>query len=266
MSGSDKYKKLILASNGPVTTITLNRPEVHNALDRELSLELNSVVRELKDDRNLRVVVLRGAGGTFCSGDDVREFNEWGVDDPFWQVRMYQETVAILEDLPSITVAAVDGYCTGGGLELTLVCDFVIATKRSVWGMPEIDWEITPGWGGISRIGRFAGRRKSKEWNLLGALFDAATAERHDLVNRLVDAEDLDKEVEALTEVLLMKNQQALRRTKKYLNLAEELHVSGGLGFESEATPRQMGQGVADFKDRDARAARRTLSKDFWQD
>src|SRR5581483_9947737 len=103
--------------------------------------------------------------------------------------RLYQETVKIIEDLTPITIAAVDGVCTGGGLELTLVCDFVIATDRSRWGMPEIDWDITPGWGGTSRLARIAGRRKAKEWNRLGALFTAETAARYNLVNRSVRRE-----------------------------------------------------------------------------
>ena len=94
---------------------------------------------------------------------------------------MYQETVTMIDNLVPVTIAAVDGVCTGGGLELTLVCDFVVATNRSRWGMPEINWDITPGWGGTAKIAKFAGRRKAKEWNLIGALFSAAVAERHDL-------------------------------------------------------------------------------------
>src|SRR5882757_5749036 len=92
----------------------------------------------------------------------------WTEDDPYWQARQYQETAQMIEDLTPITIAAVDGVCTGGGLELTLVCDFVVATDRSRWGMPEIDWDITPGWGGVTRLARFAGRRKTKELNLIG--------------------------------------------------------------------------------------------------
>jgi enoyl-CoA hydratase len=163
------YEKLTFGRDSAVTTITLNRPKVHNALDKQLSDELNRAVRAVRDDRACRVLILRGAGDTFCAGDDLREFNEWTEDDGYWQVRLYQETVQIIENLTAITIAAVDGMCAGGGLELTLVCDFVIATDRSRWGMPEIDWDITPGWGAISRLSRFAGRRKAKEWNLIGA-------------------------------------------------------------------------------------------------
>src|SRR6201987_3542707 len=263
---TDSYKNLIFDRHGSVTTITLNRPEVHNALDRELSDELNRAVREVREDRKCRVLILRGAGDTFCAGDDITEFNTWSPDDPYWQVRKYQETVQIIEDLTPITIAAVDGVCTGGGLELTLVCDFVIATDRSRWGMPEIDWDITPGWGGTSRLPRFAGRRKAKEWNLIGALFDAATAERYDLVNRVVAPEDLTAEVEALCQVMLRKHPLTVRPTKFIMNKGADLHISGALAFDVPLTPFGGTTGIADFTDRDARARRRELSRDFWQD
>ena len=266
------YEHLLFDRSGPVTTITLNRPEVHNALDRKLSDELNRAVRAVREDRECRVFILRGAGETFCAGDDIKEFNTWGPDDGYWQVRLYQETVQIIEDLTPVTIAAVDGVCTGGGLELTLVCDFVIATPRSRWGMPEIDWDITPGWGGTSRLPRFAGRRKAKEWNLIGALFDAATAERYDLVNRICAPAEIDEEVAALTEVMLAKNPVTLRRTKFIMNKGADLHVSGALAFEVPIQPADIGgdapltQGIADFTSPEKREQRRALSKHFWQD
>jgi enoyl-CoA hydratase len=265
MADTTSYEKLIFDRRGPITTIALNRPKIHNVLDRQLSAELNQAVRQVRDDRECRIMILTGAGETFCAGDDIKEFNEWRRDDGYWQVRSYQETVQIIEDLTPVTIAAV--VCTGGGLELTLVCDFVIATDRSRWGMPEIDWDITPGWGGTSRLVRFAGRRKAKEWNLIGALFDAATAERYDLVNRICAPKDLDREVESLCEVILTKDPYALRRTKFFMNKGADLHISGALAFEvtnslasSFPTP-----GIREFTTKEGREKRRKLSRDFWQ-
>ena len=158
--------------------------------------------------------------------------------------------------------------CTGGGLELTLVCDFVIATDRSRWGMPEVDWDFTPGWGGTSWLPRIAGRRKAKEWNLIGALFDAATAERHDLVNRVCAPQDLDREVAALCEVMLAKNPVTLRRTKFIMNKGADLHISGALAFEMPIEPFPSGfptSGIREFTMREGREKRRKLSRNFWQ-
>jgi enoyl-CoA hydratase len=257
-------RKLIVERSGPVTTVTLNRPGVHNALDRDLSEQLNHAVREIRDDRDCRVVVFQGAGNTFCAGDDVAEFNEWEEGIVGRQIRLYQETSKIIEDLIAITIAKVDGIAVGGGLELTLVCDFVVATDRSRWGMPEIDWEITPGWGGTNRLAWFAGRRKAKEWNLIGALFDAATAERHHLINRLTTPERLDAEVQALIDVLLAKNPRTLERTKKCLNHGAN-NIDFGLALESEWIGRNTTAGISDFRDRERREQRRNLSKTFWQ-
>jgi len=264
--------KLIVDQHGAVTTITLNRPRVHNALDQEISAELNAAVKDVAVDRDCRVLILRGAGDTFCAGDDIKEFLTWTDDDPYWQARQYQETAQMIEDLTCITIAAVDGVCTGGGLELTLTCDFVVATDRSRWGMPEIDWDITPGWGGVTRLARFAGRRKAKEWNLVGQLFDARTAERHDLINRICKPADLNREVDALVAVMVAKNPITVRRSKFALNKGADLPLSGAMAFEVPIQPfankpgRFATAGMEDFAKPDTRAARRKVSKAFWQD
>jgi enoyl-CoA hydratase/carnithine racemase len=263
--------KLIVGHDGPVTTITLNRPEVHNALDQELSAELNVAVKDVSVDRGCRVLVLRGAGDTFCAGDDVKGFQNFGPDDGPWEIRMYQETANIIDNLVPVTIAAVDGVCTGGGLELTLVCDFVVATTRSRWGMPEINWDITPGWGGTGRLSKFTGRRKAKEWNLIGALFTATTAERYDLVNRLCGAEDLDREVAALIEVLLSRNAHTTTVTKYFVDKGADLDMWASLYFEGAPQrialgQRGPGQGIKDFADKASREARRKVVMNFWQD
>src|ERR1700724_504063 len=147
--------KLIVDQDGAVTTITLNRPRVHNALGQEISSELSAAVKDVAVDRDCWVLILRGAGDTFCAGDDIKGFLDFAPDDGPWNIRMSQETVNIIDDLVPVTIASVDGVCTGGGLELTLVCDFVIATHRSRGGMPEINWDITPGWGGSAKIANF---------------------------------------------------------------------------------------------------------------
>jgi len=198
-----------------------------------------------------------------------------GGHDAYWQIRLYQETAQILEDLDAITVAKVDGVCTGGGLELTLVCDFVVATEDSRWGMPEIDWGITPGWGGTSRLARHVGWRKAKEWNLIGALFSGKVAEAHGLVNRLCSQEVLGTEVDSLVEVMLEKNRSTLRRTKFIMNKGVDQHISASLAMEVAIMPypanieqkfAQDEASIADFQTRGAREKRRLKSKYFWQE
>jgi enoyl-CoA hydratase/carnithine racemase len=261
--------KLIVRREDPIITITLNRPECHNALDIELSAELNETVKDINVDRDCRIVVLRGASETFCAGDDIKDFNTWtkgGRDIGPWQVRQYQETANLLDNLVPVTIAAVDGVCTGGGLELTLCCDFVVATRRSRWGMPEINWAITPGWGGTGRLSKYAGRRKAKEWNLLGALFSAATAEKNNLVNRLCEPDALDAEVEALIEVLLDKSPRSLWCTKYFVDKGADLDNESSLAFEGAPQREMLGDGVAAFVEKNTRDDRRKLVMSFWQD
>ena len=257
---------LIVKKDGPITTVILNRPEVHNALDREMSQELNDAVKEVNVDRECRVMVLTGAGNTFCAGDDIKEFNDWTAEDVRWQIRLYQETVALIEDLIPVTIAVVDGVCTGGGLELTLASDFVLATPRSRWGMPEINWDITPGWGGTSKLAKHVGRRKAKEWNLLGTLFSAAKAERHNLVNRLVEPSDMDAELERLIQIILSKHPQAMHATKFFIDRGADLDYQNVMAFEGTPQRVPFGEGTQAFVERGPRDDRRQLLTDFWFD
>lgn len=258
--------KLIVGKDGPVTRITLNRPTVHNALDKEVSQELHDAFRQVNFDRGCRVMVLCGAGDTFCAGDDVKEFNDFEPDEWLWQLRLYQQTVTILEHLDCVTIAMVDGVCTGGGLELTLASDFVVATTRSRWGMPEINWDITPGWGGTAKVAKYAGRRKAKEWNLLGTLFSAQKAERYDLVNRLVEPGDLESEVARLTEILLSKDPGTLRLTKYCIDHGADLDYGNVLALEGAPQRGTSWTGMRDFVERDTRDDRRRLLDGFWFD
>ena len=179
---------------------------------------------------------ISGAGGNFCAGDDLSEMasGAWGnANQVMRRVRMYQDMANTLEELDKITVCAVDGWCVGGGLEITMAADFVVATHRARWGMPEIDWGITPGWGGTTRMARLIGRRMTKEVNLLGALHPAQRALELGLFNRVVDDDRLDAEVEALIDVLLSKNQQGLRQLKFMINRNFEADLYTAQGFEA---------------------------------
>ena len=261
-------EKLYVEKNGPVTRITLNRPRIHNCLDRELSQELQDAIMAVNRDRECKILVLTGAGNTFCAGDDIKEFNDWKPEDPEWQVRIYQHTVRLLENLLPVTIALVDGICTGGGLELTLASDFVIATDRSRWGMPEINWDITPGWGGTAKIAKFAGRRKALEWNLLGTLFSAEKAERYDLVNRVVAPEDLESEGAKLIEILLSKNQQAVACTKHFVKKGADMDFANVMAFEGAPLRVHFkdAEGIRDFVETASRNERRKLLSGFWFD
>ncbi len=283
-----KYTDLIFEKKGEVTRITLNRPKKHNALTISLQKQLHEAIREVKFDLETRVLIISGAGNTFCAGDDINEMPGMAalnvtsesigdVDTPpastpmFMFIRMFQETAAMLEDLDCVTIAAVDGVCMGGGLELTLCCDFVLTTPDARWGMPEIDMGITPGWGGCTRMQRYVGRRKCKEINLLAYEFSGGDAENWGLANRVVESSELESETQALTDLILAKSRYAIRRTKFVLNKAAEGHLAQATAFEvpvdAAAGPGDNVQGIRNFADKtNDWFSIRDKSRGFWKD
>jgi len=229
-----EFEQLIYEEDGPVARITLNRPQRRNALSIQLSAELTSILERVQVSEAVKVLVIAGAGETFCAGDDITEMGLWGnANQIMRRVVGYQRMADTLEELDKVTIAAVDGHAVGGGLEITMACDFVVATRRALWGMPEIDVGITPGWGGTTRMARLIGRRMTKEVNLLGALHPASRAAELGLWNRVVDNRRLDEEVEALVEFVLAKNQQALRQLKFIINNGVEADLHTAQGFEA---------------------------------
>ncbi len=265
--------------DGPVARITLDRPEKRNALSIALSDELIRAIAAVQDSTAVNVLVIDGAGETFCAGDDITEMADWGdANGVMRRVRLYQSMANALEELDKVTVAAVDGFAVGGGLEITMACDFVVATRRARWGMPEVDVGITPGWGGTTRMARLIGRRMTKEVNILGALHPAARAVELGLWNRVVPDDRLGAEVDALVEVLLSKNQQAVRQLKFIINRGVEADLYTAQGFEAlsaaltgavsgawEVPDADRGAGIAAFAEKGSLwRRRRDLAADFW--
>jgi len=275
------FEFLTYAEEGRVARITLNRPEKRNALSIALSDELVSAIAYVQRSPDLKVLVIQSAGQTFCAGDDITEMHSWGnANGVMRRVRIYQDMANALEELDKVTVAAVDGFAVGGGLEITMACDFVVATGRAVWGMPEVDVGITPGWGGTTRMARLIGRRMTKEVNLLGALHPASRAVHLGLWNRVVGDERLEAEVDQLVEVLLSKNHQAMRQLKFIINRGVEADLYTAQGFEMlsagltgavngawEVPDADAGAGIDDFTTKGALwQQRRGLAREFWSD
>jgi len=248
---------LLVEKNGPIYTITFNRPEKHNCLSVSMQKELHEAVRAARFDEDARVLIFRGAGNTFCAGDDIVEFPQLAsrklsydsatalpepADNPstngFLVTSMFQETAAMIENLIDVvTIAAVDGVCMGGGLEITLCCDFVLATPTSRWGMPEIDYGLTPGWGGCTRMQKVVGRRRAREINLLAYEFTGRQAEEWGFVNRLVEPGDLEPETAELADLILSKSRFALRRSKYVLRYAGDVPIGTAAAFELPIDP-----------------------------
>jgi enoyl-CoA hydratase len=276
-----EFENLIYEEKEKVVSITLNRPEAMNALSMRLSDELVFAIEKIRQSTNIKFVIIKGAGEHFCVGDDIKEMFKWGdANDIMRRARYYQNMANQLEELDKVTIAAVDGYAVGGGLEITMVCDFVIATERAKWGMPEVDVGITPGWGGTTRLTRLIGRRRAKEINLIGALHTARKAVEWNLWNRVVPNDQLDLEVSKLLEVLKSKNQQGLRQLKFIINRGVEADLYTAQGFEAlsggligavngmwQIKDADQSDGIVGFTAKNELwNTRRKLAKNFWSD
>ena len=276
-----KFENLIYKEDEETAWILLNRPEVMNALSMKLSEEIVAAIEIVRQSTKLKFLVIKGEGPNFCVGDDIKEMIKWGnANDITRRVRYYQNMANQLEELDKMTIAAVDGFAVGGGLEITMACDFVIATERSKWGMPEVDVGITPGWGGTTRLARLIGRRRAKEINLIGALHTSKKAVEWNLWNRVVANNQLDEEVERLLEVLKSKNQQGMRQLKFIINRGVECDLYTAQGFEVlsgaltgavsgfwKIKDADQGKGILNFTEKGGLwQTRRRLAKDFWVD
>ena len=207
-----------------------------NPLSADLSNELVAAIEEAYADERLKIVVLRGVGGFFSVGDDLVEMHQGAWGDPnqvMRRIRFYQRFANTIEELDKVTIAVAEGFVLGGGLEITMACDFVLAAQSCRWGMPEVDSGMTPGWGGTTRMIRLIGRRRAKEVNMIGAVHSAERAVEWGLFNRAVAEEELDAELARLIDVMLVKNQQTLRQLKFVLNKNADADVQTALAFEA---------------------------------
>lgn len=225
---------------GRVITLTLNRPEKRNAQNREIVSGLRAELEAIRMDPKLCVVVIRGAGDHFSAGNDISDFGNYRDDESnsgaaafmLRRVHMLQDMSNLLERIDKVVVCVVDGNCIGGGLEMTMCADLVIATDRALFGIPEIDLDTTPGWGGTSRLCRFVGRRKVKEMVLMGNSIGAKEAKEYGLVNTVVPRNKLDAEVNRVIEILLSKRPMALKLMKVITTRGVETSLDAHLGFE----------------------------------
>jgi enoyl-CoA hydratase len=178
--------------------LTLNRPHRRNALDNDALRALGDALADAQQ-AHARVLLLEGAGGTFCAGSDIKEMAAGGRGYRREHVRLGQDVFAALERLPALTVALVDGYALGGGVELALACDVRLALADSVWGFPEVALGAIPSWGGTQRLPRFVGLGVAKRLLLTGERLEARALVGVGLVDSIYDTrEELDEAGAAL--------------------------------------------------------------------
>jgi len=229
---ADAYSTLLIERHADgYAVVTLNRPEALNALNTTLTGELGDFLESVADDDSVRCVVLTGSVKAFAAGADIKEMADQAYADMYrgnFFARAHDRVAGFRKPI----IAAVSGYALGGGCELAMLCDFIIASETAKFGQPEINLGVAPGIGGSQRLTRAVGKAKAMDMCLTGRMMDAAEAERSGLVARVVPAERLLDEAVAAAAKIGSFSLPAVMMAKEAVNRAFEQTLAEGLRFE----------------------------------
>jgi enoyl-CoA hydratase len=228
------YETLIVEIEDYTCLIRLNRPDAMNALNIKLMSELADAITAADRNDKIRCIVVTGSDKAFAAGADVREMAEKSYVAVYFDDLFGPEAEAIARTRKPV-IAAVAGYCLGGGCELAMMCDFIIAADTAKFGQPEINLGIVAGMGGTQRLTRLVGKAKAMDMNLTGRFMDAVEAERAGLVSRVVPAAQLRDEVMKCAAKIAEKSAVITMTVKESVNRALETTLREGLLFERRA-------------------------------
>lgn len=217
-----------------VALIKLDRPDALNALSQQLVGELLQALEEADANEKVRCIVLTGSEKAFAAGADIKEMAKLGFVDVF-SAKLFAQVNERVIAIRKPIIAAVAGYALGGGCELAMACDFIIAAETAKFGQPEINLGVIAGIGGTQRLTRFVGKSKAMDMNLTGRLMPAEEAERAGLVSRVVPAKKLMEETMGAAQKIAEKSQISVLAAKEAVNRSYETTLSEGLLFERNA-------------------------------
>lgn len=225
------FETIIVDIEDHVALIRLNRPDALNALNTQLLGELCSALEEAETNDKARCIVITGSDKAFAAGADIREMSEMGFVDVF-DANLFADASDRILRIRKPVIAAVAGYALGGGCELAMICDFIIAADTAKFGQPEINLGIMAGLGGTQRLTRFVGKSKSMDMNLTGRFMTAEEAERSGLVSRVVPAKKLIEEAIGAAQKIAEKSQITTKAIKESVNRSYETTLNEGVLFE----------------------------------
>jgi len=218
-----------------IVILTISRPDALNALNVEVLKELRKALEKLAHDREVRVIVLRGDGDkAFVAGADIREMQSMNRGQATDFSRLGHSVCLMLENMPKVTIAAVHGYALGGGTELALACDFIMASEKAQFGLPEVSLGVIPGFGGTIRLARAIGTAKAKEILFSGHRFKADEAQSLGLIRQTFPHQEFFNEVLLFAKKISANSLHAIVSAKKLMNEFEET-VGTHLKVDAEA-------------------------------
>jgi enoyl-CoA hydratase len=231
MSDTPGYQNILVERRGAVGIVTLNRPAALNALNAALIAELASALDELEEDSAIGAIVLTGNEKAFAAGADVKEMVEKTYPEVYCEDFITRGWERLTQCRKPV-IAAVAGFALGGGCEIAMMCDIVIAAETAKFGQPEITLGTIPGAGGTQRLTRFVGKAKAMDLCLTGRMMDAAEAERAGLVSRIVPAAELLAEAVKVAERVAQMSRPVAMMVKEAVNRAYETTLAEGVRFE----------------------------------
>lgn len=248
------YESILVEIADHIALIRLNRPEALNALNSGLLVELGDALAAADANKDVRCIILTGSEKAFAAGADIKEMSEKNFVDMFSADFFTAESEAIIRTRKPI-IAAVGGYCLGGGLELAMMCDIMIAAENAKFGQPEVNLGVMAGMGGTQRLTRYVGKSKSMEMNLTGRFMDATEAESSGLVSRVVPVKDLIAEARITATKIAEKSMLSVMAIKEAVNRSYELSLREGLLFERRVfhalfSTKDQAEGMAAFSEK----------------
>jgi enoyl-CoA hydratase len=245
------YETVLIETDGQVGIITLNRPDALNALSSKLCGELADQLGAFDSDEGIGCVILTGAGRAFAAGADIKEMAPQSYMDVY-KSDMFGAFEHAISSFRKPLIAAVNGFALGGGCELAMLCDFILASETAKFGQPEINLGVMPGIGGTQRLTRFVGKSKAMEMCLTGRMMDATEAERSGLVSRVLPADKLMEEARLVAKKIAGQSHPVAMMTKECVNAAYETTLRQGVTFErrlfhSMFATRDQKEGMAAF-------------------
>jgi enoyl-CoA hydratase len=225
------YETLLVEIADGVALVTLNRPKALNALNSQLLGELAEALASFETDKAVRCVVLTGSERAFAAGADIKEMSEQSYADMFTS-NFFAAGARAIETFRKPIIAAVSGFALGGGCELAMLCDFIIASETAKFGQPEINLGVAPGIGGSQRLTRFVGKSKAMDMILTARQMGAEEAERSGLVSRVVPVDKLIEEAMTAARKIASQSPLAVMVNKDMVNQAYETTLSAGVAYE----------------------------------
>lgn len=230
------YSSIELTCTDGIAILTFNRPKALNALNTSLLEELSHALNAIQEDESTRVLILTGSGEkSFIAGADITEINTLSPLAAKKFAKTGQEVISQLQGLAIPVIAAVNGYALGGGCEMALACDFIYASEKAIFGLPEISLGVIPGFGGTQRLPRLIGANRTKEMIFTGKHITAAEAKEIGLVNKIFTPEELVVAALETAKLIASKGKASLCAAKQTVNQGLNVDLATGLAIERDA-------------------------------